>query len=223
MLTIVNASNEDWWEGELKGATGLFPRGYVEVLEGDGDLDSETHSINTVSSETDSAIAPPPSLTSQDSGSRVVMMITSAPIAKAKWSDDIDGAILGRLSDKEKRRQEVIFELLQTERDYVRDLELIINLYLNPMRKKKIVSPKDLAVLFSNIEMLVPVNSLLLKTLSDSREVYPIIERVGDIFLKVADYLKMYNMYCGNHPYALLKYETLKSKAFRNLENVRTW
>ena len=34
--------------------------------------------------------------------------------------------MLNALSDKEKKRQEVIFELLQTEKDYVRDLDIII-------------------------------------------------------------------------------------------------
>ena len=41
-------------------------------------------------------------------------------------TDDVDGMILSRLSDKEKKRQEVIFELIQTERDYLRDLDYII-------------------------------------------------------------------------------------------------
>jgi len=34
---------------------------------------------------------------------------------------------LASLSDKEKKRQEVIFELIQTERDYVRDLDIIFS------------------------------------------------------------------------------------------------
>ena len=38
----------------------------------------------------------------------------------------MDGKVLNALSDKEKKRQEVIFELLQTEKDYVRDLDIII-------------------------------------------------------------------------------------------------
>ena len=38
----------------------------------------------------------------------------------------MDGLLLARLSDKEKKRQEVIWELLQTERDYLRDLDLIV-------------------------------------------------------------------------------------------------
>jgi len=77
-------------------------------------------------------------------------------------SDDIDGMILGRLSDKEKRRQEIIFELLQTERDYVRDLDIIIELFLNGLRDSKILSAKDITTMFSNIESLLPINQVRL-------------------------------------------------------------
>ena len=70
--------------------------------------------------------------------------------------------ILGRLSDKEKRRQEIIFELLQTERDYVRDLDIIIELFLNGLRDSKILSAKDITTMFSNIESLLPINQVRL-------------------------------------------------------------
>lgn len=74
----------------------------------------------------------------------------------------MDGKILGALSEKEKKRQEVIFELIQTEKDFVRDLHIIITIFLQPLRKKKILPPKDLTVLFSNVEQLVPVNTVSL-------------------------------------------------------------
>jgi len=35
-----------------------------------------------------------------------------------------------------------------------------------------------------------------------------------------SDYFKMYNMYCSNHPYAVNKMETIKSKAFLKFINV---
>ena len=41
-------------------------------------------------------------------------------------TDGVDGLLVSRLSDKEKKRQEVIFELIETERDYLRDLDMIV-------------------------------------------------------------------------------------------------
>jgi len=96
--------------------------------------------------------------------------------------DRVAPEVLEKLSDKEKKRQEVIFELIQTEKDYVRDLDVIVNVnpfpslnkkanaenkspmpqvFLIPLRKKKIINAKDLTVLFSNVEQLVPVNMVI--------------------------------------------------------------
>ena len=118
----------------------------------------------------------------------------------------MDGLLISRLSDKEKKRQEVIFEMIETERDYLRDLDMIVEVahgahrthggdcsvawpnaglnsvvsvgerygrrrrycarrrrpqnYLNPIRTKKMLTAKDTMVIFSIIEMLMPVNQV---------------------------------------------------------------
>ncbi|KAI8847552.1 Dbl homology domain-containing protein [Chytridium lagenaria] len=38
-----------------------------------------------------------------------------------------------------------------------------------------------------------------------------VVEQVGDIFIRVSDYLKMYAMYCSNHPYAVMKLQALRN------------
>jgi len=61
-------------------------------------------------------------------GGRITRVVLAAPSeAKPKWFDKVDGKVLSALSEKEKKRQEVIFELIQTEKDFVRDLDIIIN------------------------------------------------------------------------------------------------
>ena len=32
ILIVINKEEEGWWEGELKGKTGMFPSNFVEVL-----------------------------------------------------------------------------------------------------------------------------------------------------------------------------------------------
>jgi len=53
-----------------------------------------------------------------------------------KRYDKIDGTVLNSLSENEKKRQEIIFELIQTERDYVRDLDIIITVIIKFIWKK---------------------------------------------------------------------------------------
>jgi hypothetical protein len=56
------------------------------------------------------------------------------------------------------QRALVIGELCSTERDYIADLELIGVVFYKPLLDRKILSPKDVLVLFS-------VRACLLRTL----------------------------------------------------------
>ncbi|KAJ3189570.1 Myosin 10A, isoform D [Irineochytrium annulatum] len=100
------------------------------------------------------------------------------------------------ISKQERKRQEVIFEVLCTERDYVEDLETVIEVYIKQLKKNKLLRPKDMSVIFSNIETIMPVNSELLKLLEDrqAESENGVVEQVGDIFIRVSDYLKIYTI-----------------------------
>ncbi|ORX44374.1 Dbl homology domain-containing protein [Piromyces finnis] len=133
---------------------------------------------------------------------------------KMKWIDFIGGKEVADemgLSKKDIKRQEVIYEMIDTERDYVNDLSIIIELYIKPMRNNNILSKKDLGTLFSNIEQLYGVNQELLSLFEERQKQNKCVEEIGDIWLMMNEYLKMYMLYCGNYAYAITKLEDLKS------------
>lgn len=45
------------------------------------------------------------------------------------WSNTVPKNILINCTEKEKKRQEVIFELIQTEKDFVDDMRILIEVY----------------------------------------------------------------------------------------------
>ncbi|KAJ3280108.1 Myosin 10A, isoform D [Borealophlyctis nickersoniae] len=142
-----------------------------------------------------------------------VSIVGGAALQRPRWVDVMGGpeavAKLG-LSKKEIQRQEVIHEIYTTEKDYVEDLEIIIEVYIKQLQKNKLIRTKDMSVIFCNVEQLLPVNQELLKWLEDRVNENPVVERVGDIFSNVSDYLKMYTMYCSCHPYALMKLQAVR-------------
>ncbi|KAI8833753.1 hypothetical protein BC829DRAFT_407635 [Chytridium lagenaria] len=149
------------------------------------------------------------------SGKGVSIVGTPAEMKKT-WAEFMGGAeVLDRLqiSKQERKRQEVVFEILSTEKDYVDDLNIIIDVYIKPLKKTKLIRPKDMSVVFSNIEAIAPVNRELLKSFETRQSESPnnVVEQVGDIFIGVSDYLKMYTMYCSNHPYALMKLQAVRN------------
>jgi hypothetical protein len=135
-----------------------------------------------------------------------------APGQRLLWADFVGKEQVEKLnlSKEEIKRQEVIFEIITTEEDYVEDLELILNLYIRPLEKNKLIRTKDMSIIFSNIEQVLPVNQELLRSLDEQQQRNPVIDSVGEILIRVSDYLKMYTMYCSNHPYALMKLQSVR-------------
>jgi len=123
------------------------------------------------------------------------------------------------LDESEKAKQAIIQEMISTERDYVQDLDLVVSLYITPLRVKNILSDLYIGIIFSNWELLANVNQQLLRDLERGMRQSHITQNVGKIFLVMADYLKMYKVYCASHTNSVTTLEQLissypKFKAF---------
>eukprot|EP01133_Synstelium_polycarpum_P006711 gene6711-7804_t len=86
-----------------------------------------------------------------------------------------------------KMRNKVINEVINTEKDYISDLKVIIN----------ILNDKDQSIIFSNVAMLLSVNEVLLTDLEKTAKENG-GSSIGPCFKYLADYLKIYSSYCSN-------------------------
>ena len=58
-------------------------------------------------------------------------------------------------------RQEAIYELIDTERDYVKDLQVILDVHMRRLRESpSIVQDAQIATIFSNIANIFAVNEV---------------------------------------------------------------
>ncbi|XP_045734557.1 dynamin-binding protein isoform X1 [Mirounga angustirostris] len=95
-----------------------------------------------------------------------------------------------------EKRAKVIEELLQTERDYIRDLEMCIEHIMVPLQQAQIPNI-DFEGLFGNMQMVIKVSKQLLADLEIS-------DAVGPVFLDHRDELEgTYKVYCQNHDEAI--------------------
>ncbi|XP_045882684.1 dynamin-binding protein isoform X1 [Meles meles] len=95
-----------------------------------------------------------------------------------------------------EKRAKVIEELLQTERDYVRDLEMCIEHIMVPLQQAQIPNI-DFEGLFGNMQMVIKASKQLLADLEIS-------DAVGPVFLDHRDELEgTYKVYCQNHDEAI--------------------
>ncbi|KAI9193369.1 uncharacterized protein BJ171DRAFT_528088 [Polychytrium aggregatum] len=115
----------------------------------------------------------------------------------SSWSNAVDASILSSLSAEEKKRQDAIHELIATEQSYVRDLQIIVDVFYGPMTGMLLES--DFRTIFSNIEDLLISNTMILsdfETLLKEGNGY--IGAIGDTFSRHASSLEAYTVYCGN-------------------------
>ncbi|XP_068869389.1 rho guanine nucleotide exchange factor 38 isoform X4 [Aphelocoma coerulescens] len=98
------------------------------------------------------------------------------------------------------RRVKIITELMQTEKDYISDLDLCIKEVIQPLRNKQIAR-FDVDGLFSNIELVHQLSAKLLSLLEEATtDVEPPMQIIGEVFLEIKGPLEdTYKIYCYHH------------------------
>ncbi|KAI9357532.1 hypothetical protein BD770DRAFT_321889 [Pilaira anomala] len=95
-------------------------------------------------------------------------------------------------------RDKVVFELLETERKYVNDMEILQN-YMRELQIQKIVSPDTIHYLFGNLNALVDFQRRFLIRLEEIVEKAPIDQRIGQLFIDMEEAFSVYEPYCANY------------------------
>ncbi|KAF9109928.1 RHO1 GDP-GTP exchange protein 2 [Mortierella sp. AM989] len=103
------------------------------------------------------------------------------------WANSVPASIVAAASKQERNRQEAIFEVVNTEHNYVRDLELMEEIFITPLRTNKIVDSQRMEALIENIflnfQEILALNRSLLTDLRLRQEQQPLVESIGDILL----------------------------------------
>ncbi|XP_037610883.1 dynamin-binding protein isoform X2 [Sebastes umbrosus] len=95
-----------------------------------------------------------------------------------------------------EKRAKVIEELLQTEKDYIKDLQMCVEEIVEPLQKKQ-VKNVDFDGLFGNIGSVIDLSQRLFETLQDT-------DSIGTVFLGFkAELEEVYKIYCQNHDDAI--------------------
>ncbi|KAJ5134203.1 Rho1 guanine nucleotide exchange factor 1 [Penicillium atrosanguineum] len=136
------------------------------------------------------------------------------------WINMVPKEVSDSIEDREKKRQEVIFEIMYTERDFVKDLEYLRDFWMRPLRAAGTTnhSPipehrreKFIRTVFGNCLEVLKVNSGLCEALNARQKESPIVKSVGDLFLQHVPRFDPFIKYGANQLYG--KYEFEKEKA----------
>lgn len=104
-------------------------------------------------------------------------------------------------------RDEILREIVSTEKTYVRNLSVLINHFLKPLQvrasQSAFITMDDITLLFANVEVLLKVNQELLDGLEKRTEEWDYNSCIGDFFLRLASFFKLYTVYCKNYDMAV--------------------
>ncbi|XP_036386929.1 rho guanine nucleotide exchange factor (GEF) 3, like isoform X1 [Megalops cyprinoides] len=113
------------------------------------------------------------------------------------WSDTVD-SLSQEMSAKEIKRQEVIYELTQGEKQLIEDLNLVKKVYYEPMLKLDIMTESELGQIFGTLDSLIPLHEDFLTRLENLRGAEKTVEEVGPTLLEWFPCLEAYITYCCN-------------------------
>lgn len=135
------------------------------------------------------------------------------------WINSVPKEVADRIDDREKKRQEVISEIMYTERDFVKDLEYLRDFWIRPLRVGSTVMPspikeekreKFVRTVFGNCHEVLAVNSKFADELSKRQKEQHVVQNIGDVFLRWVPQFDPFIKYGANQMYG--KYEFEKEK-----------
>ncbi|KAK9729384.1 RHO1 GDP-GTP exchange protein 2 [Basidiobolus ranarum] len=122
------------------------------------------------------------------------------------WINSVPKDIVDSVSKEEQKRQEIIFEVIYTERDFVRDLEILNELYMAPLMYASVIEEtrresfaRDV---FYNVMEVYSVGSKLSDDLIKRQNERAVVEQIGDVFLKHVGNFKPFVSYGAHQIYS---------------------
>ncbi|XP_013364598.1 PREDICTED: rho guanine nucleotide exchange factor 18 isoform X2 [Chinchilla lanigera] len=149
------------------------------------------------------------------------------------WSLAVDPAYAKKQKREVVKRQDVLYELMQTEAHHVRTLKIMLKVYSRALQEELQFSGKAVSRLFPCVDDLLDMHSHFLARLKERRqealeegsERNYVIQKIGDLLVQQfsgenGERMKeKYGVFCSGHNEAVSHYKLLlqQNKKFQNL------
>ncbi|XP_045052324.2 A-kinase anchor protein 13 isoform X3 [Desmodus rotundus] len=152
--------------------------------------------------------------------------VESKQLEAESWSRVVDGKFLKQQKKDVVKRQEVIYELMQTELHHVRTLKIMSDVYSRGMMTDLLFEQQMVEKLFPCLDELISIHSQFFQrilerkkeSLVDKSEKNFLIKRMGDVLINQfsgenAERLKKtYGKFCGQHNQSVNYFKDLYTK-----------
>jgi hypothetical protein len=231
VLLITNTDDSSWWQGmhDATRKTGLIRADYVKEMdtlfaEVVAMAESETKQGEKPINQKSSNSQPKDKAVSEVNRNSNISISSKASEDSTKprspgledksWVHKVGEEISNRLTVDERKRQEAIFEFIETERSFLDDMEKVLGGYMAPLRSSKLMSEADIDSVFSNLEEIVTATKEIVKTCSNLQlKQGAVIQTFGKTLLEVLPSFKQYAPFCSNISNAVQVLQTKKKES----------
>ncbi|XP_030755990.1 ras-specific guanine nucleotide-releasing factor 2-like [Sitophilus oryzae] len=128
-------------------------------------------------------------------------------LCRRKWKQIVEQYIKSPHAERLRRRNSLVFQLVEAEEEYIQQMEVLITCFLRPFKmaassKKPPCTHEDVNSIFLNSETVFFLHQIFLKGLTARLESWPTLV-LGDLFSMLLPMLSIYQEYVRNHHYSL--------------------
>uniref|UniRef100_A0A3P9HJJ0 Rho guanine nucleotide exchange factor 9 n=1 Tax=Oryzias latipes TaxID=8090 RepID=A0A3P9HJJ0_ORYLA len=201
VIKVLDASNKDWWWGQIDEEEGWFPASFVRV---------EPHPPQPQTKQV-FYINPIATPRFQNTASKLWVNQEDGGVEPAEGTSEVQNGHLDPTNDclclgsplqnRDQMRANVINEIMSTERHYIKHLKDICEGYLRQCRKRvDMFNDDQLKVIFGNIEDIYRFQMGFVRDLEKQYNTEePHLSEIGPCFLEHQDGFWIYSEYCNNH------------------------
>nr|XP_036869426.1 ras-specific guanine nucleotide-releasing factor 1 isoform X5 [Manis javanica] len=128
-------------------------------------------------------------------------------LCRRKWKSIIQDYVRSPHADSMRKRNQVVFSMLEAEAEYVQQLHILVNNFLRPLRmaassKKPPITHDDVSSIFLNSETIMFLHQIFYQGLKARISSWPTLV-LADLFDILLPMLNIYQEFVRNHQYSL--------------------
>lgn len=109
------------------------------------------------------------------------------------WGSKVGQEIADKLDNKERSRQEAIYELVETEKSYTDDMTMIMDRIAVPLVQKQILSQHVVNNLFRNLGHLITISKAMVAQFNKLPDESGIIHKIGHTLIPSVSHTLYHN------------------------------
>ncbi|XP_075714550.1 ras-specific guanine nucleotide-releasing factor 1 isoform X2 [Rhinoderma darwinii] len=181
-----------------------------QIEDGEVEVERLKSEIASLLKDNERIQSTPSSASTEDTDIRKIKKVQSflrGWLCRRKWKSIIQDYSRSPHADSMRKRNQVVFSMLEAEAEYVQQLHILVNNFLRPLRmaassKKPSITHDDVSSIFLNSETIMFLHQIFYQGLKARISSWPTLV-LADLFDILLPMLNIYQEFVRNHQYSL--------------------